>query len=100
MFIVLLGLVRVEVKWPGTQQESHFVGVGGSVGILPSVIGRDLPGAGLVAAYGMVRPMLTRLVVTANCTVIEHTLPRYRTFLRSASMFCSPCADWLQTRAR
>jgi hypothetical protein len=53
--VVLNGLVRVEVKWPGTEQESRFVGVGGSVGIMPSVLGRDWPGCGLVAAYGQVR---------------------------------------------
>lgn len=53
--VVLNGLVRVEVKWPGTEQESRFVGVGGSVGIMHSVLGRDLPGCGLVAAYGQVR---------------------------------------------
>jgi hypothetical protein len=52
--IVLNGLVRVEVKWPGTEQESRFMGVGASVAIMPSVLGHDLPGCGLVAAYGQV----------------------------------------------
>lgn len=51
VFIVLFGLVRVEVE-RGGRQESRFLGVGSSFGLLPSIIGRDLPGAGLVAAYG------------------------------------------------
>lgn len=55
IFIVLLGLVRVEVERPGGRVESRFVGVGGSVGLVPSTIGRDLPGTALVAAYGQVR---------------------------------------------
>lgn len=54
MFIVLFGLVRVDVKWPGTQQESRFVGVGGSVGIVPSVLGHNLPGVGLMGAHAQV----------------------------------------------
>lgn len=54
VFIVLLGLVRVDVERPGGRIERRFVGVGGSVGIVPSVVRRDVPGFGLVAAYGQV----------------------------------------------
>jgi hypothetical protein len=52
---VLFGLVRVEVERPGGLQASRFVGVGGSVGIIPSIIGHDLPGNGLIGAWGQVR---------------------------------------------
>ena len=55
VFIVLLGLVRVEVEQPGGRKIDRFVGVGGSVGTVPSIIGRDLPGVALVAAYGQVK---------------------------------------------
>jgi hypothetical protein len=54
VFIVLLGLVRVDVERPGGRIERRFVGVGGSVGIVPSIVRRDVPGFGLVAAYGQV----------------------------------------------
>lgn len=52
---MLFGLVRVEVERPGGLQASRFVGVGGSVGIIPSIIGHDLPDNGLIGAWGQVR---------------------------------------------
>jgi hypothetical protein len=54
VFIVLSGLVTVELV-RCKQHTTHFVGVGGSVGYLSSLLGRDLPGVALVAAFAQVR---------------------------------------------
>jgi hypothetical protein len=53
VFIVLSGLVKVELL-RCKQHTSYFVGVGGSVGYLSSLLGRDLPGVSLVAAFAQV----------------------------------------------
>jgi hypothetical protein len=53
VFIVLSGLVKVELL-RCKQHSSYFVGVGGSVGYLSSLLGRDLPGVALVAAFAQV----------------------------------------------
>jgi hypothetical protein len=66
IFLVLSGLVRVEVV-RGSRQETQFVGVGGCVGFVSSLLGKDLPaGVGVAAAYGQVRiPCTTNIVPEA-----------------------------------
>lgn len=67
VFIVVLGLVRVDLQQAGgSRQESRFVGVGGSVGMVASVIGRDLRGDGLVAAYAQVNVLFVCARPTAR----------------------------------
>jgi hypothetical protein len=53
VFIVLSGLVKVELL-RCKAATTYFVGVGGSVGYLSSLLGRDLPGVALVAAFAQV----------------------------------------------
>lgn len=53
IYIVLSGLVRVEAVRCG-QQLTHFVGVGGSVGYISSLLGKELPGVILVSAFAQV----------------------------------------------
>lgn len=54
ILIVLSGLVRVEVARCGVHT-THFVGVGGSIGFCGSLLGKEVPGLALVAAFAQVR---------------------------------------------
>lgn len=58
IFIVLAGLVRADVVRNGSK-ESRFVGTGGSIGFIGAMLGRDLPGVSLVAAYAQVSVRLS-----------------------------------------
>lgn len=71
IFIVLSGLVRVDVVRSGVS-ETHFVGVGGSVGFVSSLLGHEVPGVGMVTAYaqvGRLRAPVCFICVTVSVVV-------------------------------
>lgn len=68
---MLSGLVRVEAVRCG-QHLTHFVGVGGSVGYISSVLGKELPGVVLVSAFAQVSGLQWRSEKCVRMCVFQH----------------------------
>jgi hypothetical protein len=93
---VLSGLVKVELL-RAKQQTSYFVGVGGSVGYLSSLLGRDYPGVTLLAAFAQVTvhlqcrcvvciPQLRVLPVVASMTRHVYKLAELISYMEAVAL--------------